>query len=158
MTLHVASRGLRPPSRRAWSRLRWTVCALSSTERVRPKSYCEPFGSYLIQALRQSMISMPRLPLHGCRCAIMAPSTGCHEGDLPPGHKRDQRSDEVIPANRGLDGRAGAGRSRGYLYDCSGEILFGIARLPPGRRRTELEETGRQFLATVRCEPVPDRA
>ena len=39
-----------------------------------------------------------------------------------------------------------------------GEILFGIARLPPGRRRTELEETGRQFLATVRCESVPGRA
>ena len=39
-----------------------------------------------------------------------------------------------------------------------GEILFGIARLPPGRRRTELEETGRQFLAIVRCEPVPERA
>jgi predicted nucleic acid-binding protein len=39
-----------------------------------------------------------------------------------------------------------------------GEILFGIARLPPGRRRTELEETGSQFLAIVRCEPVPERA
>jgi len=39
-----------------------------------------------------------------------------------------------------------------------GEILFGIARLPLGRRRTELEETGRQFLDTVHCEPVPERA
>ena len=39
-----------------------------------------------------------------------------------------------------------------------GEILFGIARLPRGRRRTELEETGRQFLGAVRCEPVPERA
>ena len=39
-----------------------------------------------------------------------------------------------------------------------GEILFGIARLPAGRRRTELEETGRQFLAAFRCEPVPERA
>ena len=39
-----------------------------------------------------------------------------------------------------------------------GEILFGIVRLPSGRRRTELEETGRQFLAAVRCEPVPERA
>jgi predicted nucleic acid-binding protein len=39
-----------------------------------------------------------------------------------------------------------------------GEILFGIARLPPGRRRTELEETGRHFLAAMRCEPVPERA
>ena len=39
-----------------------------------------------------------------------------------------------------------------------GEILFGIARLPRGRRRTELEETGRQFLGAVVCEPVPERA
>ena len=39
-----------------------------------------------------------------------------------------------------------------------GEVLFGIARLPAGRRRTELVETGRQFLATLRCEPVPERA
>jgi predicted nucleic acid-binding protein len=39
-----------------------------------------------------------------------------------------------------------------------GEILFGVARLPAGKRRTELEEAGRQFLAVFRCEPVPERA
>lgn len=39
-----------------------------------------------------------------------------------------------------------------------GEVLFGIARLPAGKRRTELEETGRQFLAAFRCEPVPEQA
>ncbi len=39
-----------------------------------------------------------------------------------------------------------------------GEILFGIARLPEGRRRTELEEAGRRFLAVLRCEPIPERA
>lgn len=39
-----------------------------------------------------------------------------------------------------------------------GEILFGIARLPKGRRRTELEETGHQFLAALRCEPIPESA
>jgi predicted nucleic acid-binding protein len=39
-----------------------------------------------------------------------------------------------------------------------GEILFGIARLPLGRRRTELEEVGRQFLALIRCEPIPEHA
>jgi predicted nucleic acid-binding protein len=55
-----------------------------------------------------------------------------------------------------------AGLDRGdRVVTCTiarGEILFGIARLPPGRRRTELEETGRQFLAVLRCEPVPERA
>jgi predicted nucleic acid-binding protein len=39
-----------------------------------------------------------------------------------------------------------------------GEILFGIARLPRGKRRTELEATGHQFLDALRCEPVPERA
>jgi len=39
-----------------------------------------------------------------------------------------------------------------------GEILFGIARLPRGKRRTDLEETGHRFLDAVPCEPVPERA
>jgi predicted nucleic acid-binding protein len=39
-----------------------------------------------------------------------------------------------------------------------GGILFGVARLPRGRRRTELEETARQFLDTLRCEAIPERA
>lgn len=39
-----------------------------------------------------------------------------------------------------------------------GEILFGIARVPAGRRRAELEETGHQFLNALRCEPIPERA
>ena len=55
-----------------------------------------------------------------------------------------------------------AGLDRGdRVVTCTivrGEILFGIARLPPGRRRTELEDAGRQFLAVLRCEPVPERA
>lgn len=39
-----------------------------------------------------------------------------------------------------------------------GEVLFGITRLPEDRRRTELEETGSQFLTAFHCEPVPERA
>jgi predicted nucleic acid-binding protein len=39
-----------------------------------------------------------------------------------------------------------------------GEVLFGIARLPVGRRRAELEETGQQFLTAFHCEPVQERA
>jgi predicted nucleic acid-binding protein len=39
-----------------------------------------------------------------------------------------------------------------------GEILFGIARLPEGRRRAELEDTGHQFLTAIHCEPIPERA
>jgi predicted nucleic acid-binding protein len=39
-----------------------------------------------------------------------------------------------------------------------GEKLFGIARLPDGSRRAELQETSQQFLAAVRCEAVPEQA
>lgn len=39
-----------------------------------------------------------------------------------------------------------------------GEILFGIARLPAGRRRAELEELSVRFLDAFRCEAVPKRA
>src|ERR1039458_3070370 len=106
MTLHVAWKGLPPRNRRAWSRWRWRVCSLSSKERARPKPSCEPFGSYLIQAPRLSMILRPRLPPHGCQCATRAPSISGHRRDLPFGHKRGQRFDEGGPTNRALDGRA----------------------------------------------------
>lgn len=39
-----------------------------------------------------------------------------------------------------------------------GEVLFGIQRLPDGRRRSELAAAAHQFLAAFRCEPVPPRA
>lgn len=39
-----------------------------------------------------------------------------------------------------------------------GEVLFGIARLPEGRRRAELEAASHQFLAALHCEPVAERA
>lgn len=39
-----------------------------------------------------------------------------------------------------------------------GEILFGIARLPEGKRRTELEDVVHSFLASFRCEPIPPQA
>ena len=39
-----------------------------------------------------------------------------------------------------------------------GEILFGLERLAPGRRRTELEEKAGRFFAVVPCEPIPAAA
>jgi predicted nucleic acid-binding protein len=39
-----------------------------------------------------------------------------------------------------------------------GEILFGIARLPEGRRREELKEKAELVFATVACEPMPSLA
>jgi predicted nucleic acid-binding protein len=39
-----------------------------------------------------------------------------------------------------------------------GEILFGIRRLPEGRRRSELENKAQRVLASLRCEAVPPAA
>ena len=39
-----------------------------------------------------------------------------------------------------------------------GEILFGLERLAPGRRRTKLDGKARQLFAAVPCEPIPPSA
>lgn len=47
------------------------------------------------------------------------------------------------------------------VFTCTivrGEILFGIVKLPEGRRRTELKKAGDDVLASLRCLPVPELA
>ena len=39
-----------------------------------------------------------------------------------------------------------------------GEILFGLERLAPGRRRTELEGKAGRLFAILPCEPIPAAA
>ncbi len=39
-----------------------------------------------------------------------------------------------------------------------GEILFGIARLAQGRRRTDLQEKANELFGAIPCEPIPERA
>jgi predicted nucleic acid-binding protein len=39
-----------------------------------------------------------------------------------------------------------------------GEILFGLEKLAPGRRRTELEEKASKLFAVLPCEPVTQSA
>jgi tRNA(fMet)-specific endonuclease VapC len=39
-----------------------------------------------------------------------------------------------------------------------GEVLFGMSRLMPGRRRSELELKAQQLFAALPCEAVPPRA
>lgn len=39
-----------------------------------------------------------------------------------------------------------------------GEILFGLERMPPGRRRTELEEKAAKLFAVLPCEAIPAAA
>ena len=47
-----------------------------------------------------------------------------------------------------------------YHFTCpivTGEILFGIGRLPNGKRRQDLEQRANELFATVPCDPIPDR-
>ena len=39
-----------------------------------------------------------------------------------------------------------------------GEILYGLARLPPGRRRESLTKQTVPLFGTISCEPVPESA
>ena len=39
-----------------------------------------------------------------------------------------------------------------------GEILFGLGKLAPGRRRTELEAKAQKLFAALPCEPIPPDA
>lgn len=39
-----------------------------------------------------------------------------------------------------------------------GEILFGIQRLPAGRKRRDLEEKAEAIFATIPCEAIPPEA
>lgn len=39
-----------------------------------------------------------------------------------------------------------------------GEILFGLERLAPGRRRTELQRKAVSLFAVLPCEPIPSTA
>jgi len=39
-----------------------------------------------------------------------------------------------------------------------GEILYGLARLPEGRRRTGLAKQAAPLFASITCEPVPEAA
>ena len=36
-----------------------------------------------------------------------------------------------------------------------GEVLFGVARLPPGKKRADLEDSVLRLLSALVCEPVP---
>jgi predicted nucleic acid-binding protein len=49
----------------------------------------------------------------------------------------------------------------GQVVICSivrGEICHGIGRLPPGRRRQELEAQAASYFGLLTCEPVPEAA
>jgi predicted nucleic acid-binding protein len=60
-----------------------------------------------------------------------------------------------------LQARAAASSASDRVTVCSivrGEILYGIERLAPGRRRSELERKAAAVLASLACEAVPAAA
>ncbi len=46
-----------------------------------------------------------------------------------------------------------------YLFTCPivrGEILFGIVRLPAGKRQRDLKQKANELFAEVPCDPIPE--
>ena len=60
-----------------------------------------------------------------------------------------------------LEAQLGALRSDDSVVICPtvrGEILYGLARLPEGRRRQDLTKQALALFAMVTCEPTPESA
>ena len=58
-----------------------------------------------------------------------------------------------------VKGRLNSLAEADYHFTCpivKGEILFGIARLPAGKRRQELEQKANEIFADVPCDPIPE--
>jgi tRNA(fMet)-specific endonuclease VapC len=75
--------------------------------------------------------------------------------DLSSGYECAQRLDARGCAD---DRLALSMKADDQVIICSivrGEIVFGLHRLAPGRRRSELEEKARKLFAVLPCEPVP---
>ena len=46
-----------------------------------------------------------------------------------------------------------------YYFTCTivkGELLFGIRRLPSGKRKRDLEQRANELFAGVPCDPIPE--
>ena len=60
-----------------------------------------------------------------------------------------------------MDARLASVSSTERVVICSvvrGEICYGIERLPPGKRRQELEAKAAKLFTIIPCEPVPEAA
>ena len=61
--------------------------------------------------------------------------------------------------NPKVKGRLNSLTESDYPFTCSivkGEILFGIARLPEGKRRQELQQKANELFAAIPCEPISE--
>ena len=58
-----------------------------------------------------------------------------------------------------VKGRLNSLAESDYLFSCpivKGEILFGIARLPAGKRRRDLEQKANELFSQIPCDPIPE--
>ena len=61
--------------------------------------------------------------------------------------------------NSKVKGRLNSLTELDYPFTCSivkGEILFGIARLPEGKRRQDLQQKANELFAAIPCEPISE--
>ena len=67
----------------------------------------------------------------------------------------------LMQGNSRVKGRFDSLTESDYPFTCpivKGEIMFGIARLPDGKRRQDLEQRADELFATVPCDSTPGRA
>ena len=65
----------------------------------------------------------------------------------------------LMQENPRVRGRLDSLTESDYHFTCpivKGEILFGIGRLPAGKRRHELEQRANELFADVQCDPIPE--
>ena len=58
-----------------------------------------------------------------------------------------------------VKGRLNSLAESDYPFTCpivKGEILFGIVRLPDGKRRRDLKQKANELFAQVPCDPIPE--
>ena len=65
----------------------------------------------------------------------------------------------LMKDNPRVRGRLDSLTESDYHFTCpivKGEILFGIGRLPIGKRRQDLEQRTNELFADVQCDPIPE--
>ena len=65
----------------------------------------------------------------------------------------------LMKDNPRVRGRLDSLTESDYHFTCpivKGEILFGIGRLPIGKRRQDLEQRANELFADVQCDPIPE--
>jgi tRNA(fMet)-specific endonuclease VapC len=65
----------------------------------------------------------------------------------------------LMKDNPRVRGRLDSLTESDYHFTCpivKGEILFGIGRLPAGKRRQDLEQRANELFADVQCDPIPE--